>query len=107
MVALPGGVVVEVEGEAGGLALPLGEEDVEAGDGAEAVAVEIGGGGADGVGLFLVDGELADEAEDGGDILGSGEADVEGGLVHGGSPGFGWMPSSLRLETGYGRARCW
>ena len=45
VMALPGGVVVEVEGEAGGLVLPLSEEDVEAGDGAEAVAVEIGGGG--------------------------------------------------------------
>ena len=83
VVALPGGVVVEVEGEAGGDAFPLGEEDVKAGDGAEAVAVEVGGGGEDGVGLALVDGELADEGEDGGDVLGGGEPDVERGRLHG------------------------
>ncbi len=40
-VAFPGGVAVEVEGEACGLSLPLGDEAVEALVGAEAVAVEI------------------------------------------------------------------
>ncbi len=85
VMALPGGVVVEVEGEAGGLSEPVGEEDVEAGDGAEAVAVEVGGGGEDGFGLTLVDGELVNEAKDGGDVASGGEADLEGRSGHGGA----------------------
>lgn len=77
VVALPGGVVVEVEGEAGGLSEPVCDEDVEAGDGAEAVAMEAGGGGEDGVGLALVDGELANKSEDDGDVLSGGEANLK------------------------------
>ncbi len=83
VVALPGGVVVEVEGEAGGGALPFGDENVEAGDGTEAVAVEVRSGGEDGLGLALVDGELVDEGEDGGDVFGGREADLEGWRGHG------------------------
>ncbi len=71
-VAAPGGVVVEVESEAGGDGCAgigqLGDEAVEAFGGAEAVAEEVGFGGVDGVGFALVGGEVADEGEDLGDV---------------------------------------
>ena len=118
VVALPGGVVVEVEGEAGRCTLPLGEEDVEAGDGTEAVAVEVGGGGEDGVGLALVDGELANKGEDGGDVLGGGEPDAEGwgrhvGVSVAGARVVGWttadsvasVRSEEQGEAGQGEGR--
>ena len=64
-VAAPGGVVVEVEGEAGGDDcagfVQVGDDAVEAFGGAEAVAEEVGFGGEDGVGFALVGGEVADE----------------------------------------------
>ena len=83
VVAAPGGVAGEVEGEAGGGAVVVGDEGGEAGVGSPAVAEEVGFGGDDGVGLALVVGEFADEAEDGGDVGGRGGADVERGLGHG------------------------
>ena len=83
-VAAPGGVVVEVEGEAGGDVvaglLQVGDEAVEAWGGAEAVAEEVGFGGVDGVGFALVGGEVADEGEDLGDVGGGGGADGEHGV---------------------------
>ena len=77
VVAAPGGVVVEVEGEAGGLLSDFGDEAVEAWGGAEAVAEEVGFGGEDGFGFALVGGEVADECEDLGDVGGGGWADGE------------------------------
>ncbi len=80
-VAAPGGVEGEVEGEGGGLGYsvfgPLGDEAGEDFLRAEAVAEEVGFGGYDGVGLALVGGEVADEGEDLGDVVGCGGADME------------------------------
>jgi hypothetical protein len=77
-VAAPGGVVVEVEGKAGGRRgvcfRQLGDDAVEAFGFAEAVAEEIGFGGVDGVGFAFVGGEVADEGEDLRDVGGSGGA---------------------------------
>ncbi len=75
MVSAPGGVAGEVEGEAYGLVVQLGDDRFEAGSGAEAVAEEVGFGGEDCVGFALVDGQLADEGEDLGDVGGFGGAD--------------------------------
>ena len=47
---------------------------------AEAVAEEIGFGGYYGVGLALVGGEVVDEGEDLGDVVGYGGTDFEHGL---------------------------
>src|SRR6202044_2456795 len=81
-VTAPGGVVVEVEGEAGrsgGACFRyVGDDAVEAFGGAEAVAEQVGFGGEDGVGLALVGGEVADEGEDLGDVGGGSGAEVEG-----------------------------
>jgi hypothetical protein len=84
VVAEPGGVAGEVETEAGryGLAVlfELGDDAMEAGGGAEAVAEQVGLGGEDGLGFALVDGQLADEAEDLGDVGRVGGADFEHAL---------------------------
>ena len=86
VVAFPGGVVVAVEGEAGGDAEPVCKEDVEARDGAEAVAVEVGDGGVDSIGLFFVGSELANQIEDERHVLRRGHTDLKGsiwvGLAH-------------------------
>jgi hypothetical protein len=99
-VAAPGGVVVEVEGEAGGggsvVFGEVGDDAVEAFGFAEAVAKEIGLGGEDGVGLALVGGEVADEGEDLGDVGGCGGAEVEVSL-------HGW--AGYRLVDGVSRSR--
>jgi len=83
-VAAPGGVVVEVEGEACGDGCvsvgQVGDEAVEALGFAEAVAEEVGFGGVDGVGFALVGGEVADEGEDLRDVGRGGGAEGEGGL---------------------------
>ena len=70
MVAAPGGVAGEEEREAGGRAVDVGNEGAEARGGAEAVAEEIGFGSDDGLGLALVEGELADEAKESGTSAG-------------------------------------
>ena len=75
VVGSPGGVVVEVEGEACGFFVDVGDEAVEAGGGAEAVAEEVGFGGQDGFGFQLVGGQVADELEDLRDVGGDGWAD--------------------------------
>ncbi len=85
VVAEPGGVAGEVESEAGGLAAKLCDEAGEAWLWAEAVAEEVGFGGYDGVGFALVEGQLADEAEDVGDVGGRGGTDRQHG---GGRVGF-------------------
>lgn len=76
-VAAPGGIEGEVEGEGGGLVVPLGDEAGEDFLRAETVAEEVGFGGDDGVRLALVGGEVADEGEDLGDVGGGGGADIE------------------------------
>ena len=92
VMAAPGGVVVEVEGEADWLVFDVGYEAVEAGSGAEAVAEEVGLGGEDGFGFALVGGEVADELQDLGDVGGSGWADGQHVL--------------FRLMQGWGNGRC-
>jgi len=79
VVAAPGGVAGEEEREAGGRAVDVGNEGAEARGGAEAVAEEIGFGGDDGLGFALVEGELADEVKDSGDVGGCGGTDVHKG----------------------------
>src|SRR5882757_4736261 len=78
-VASPGGVAVEVEGKACGCAVVLGHEAMETAGLGEAVAVKVGLGGEDGVGLALILGQLADEGENLGDVVRSGGADIEFG----------------------------
>src|SRR5206468_254802 len=84
-VAAPGGIVVEVEGEAGGCSgvgvRQFGDDAVEAFGEPEAVAEKVGFGGVDGVGFALVGGEVADEGEDLRDVGWGGGAEVKG--VHG------------------------
>jgi hypothetical protein len=58
---------------------------------AEAVAEQVGFGGDDGVGFALVEGEFADEAEDGGDVGGRGRADVDDRS---------WLHSGIRFAAG-------
>ena len=80
-VAAPRGVEGKVEGEGGGLDYtgfgPLGDEAGEDFLRAEAVAEEVGFGGYDLVGLALVGGQVADESEDLGYVVGDGGADFE------------------------------
>src|ERR1700677_2597633 len=78
VVAAPGAVTGEEEGEASGGFVLLGDYAAEAWSGAEAVAQEVGFGGEDGVGFALVEGEFADEGENLGDVGGGSWADVEG-----------------------------
>jgi hypothetical protein len=78
VVAAPGAVTGEEEGESGGGAITLGHDAAEARGGAEAVAQEVGFGGEDGVGLALIEGQLMDEGEDLGDVGGGGWADSQG-----------------------------
>ncbi len=88
VVAAPGAVGGEEEGEAGAGAVLLCEDAAEARSGAEAVAEEVGFGGEDGVGFALVEGEFADKGEEVRDVGGGGGTDVEHGwlgLIGGGS----------------------
>ena len=70
-------LMVDAEGEGCWLAVPLGDEAGEDFLRAEAVAEEVGFGGYYGVGLALVGGEVADEGEDVGDVVGRGGSDFE------------------------------
>ena len=83
VVAAPGGVGGEVEGEAGWSAVVFGDDGGEAGGRSPTIAEEVGFSGDDGVWLALEVGELTNEAEDGGDVEGRGGADDERGLGHG------------------------
>ena len=90
VVAYPGGVAGEEEGEAGGVGGaclgPVGYQSAEADGGGEgglgvggegeAVAEEVGFGGVDVVEGSFELGEIADEAEEGGDVMRGGGADV-------------------------------
>src|SRR5260370_35028103 len=82
-VAAPGGIVVEVEGEAGGprgvCVRQFGDDAVEALGFAEAVAEKIGFGGVDSVGVAVVGGEGADDGEVRGEVAWSGGGEAGGG----------------------------
>ncbi len=75
VVAAPGGVGGEVEGEAYGVGVELGDDGGEAGSGTPTVAEEVGFGGDYGIRGAFVGGYFADEVEDGGDVGWSGGAD--------------------------------
>ena len=79
VMAAPGAIAGEEEGEAGRDLIQFSEDAAEARDGAETVAEEVGLGGEDGVRLALVQGKLADEAENGRHVFRRGGADVEEG----------------------------
>ncbi len=74
--APPGGVVVEVEGKAGRFAVRgFGDQALEAGVLAEAVAQQVGLGGLNCVGLPLISGESADQIQNQRNVGGSSSAD--------------------------------
>src|SRR5207249_6083159 len=79
--AEPGGVVIEEQGEAGGLPIPLRDEDAELGFGAEAVSREVRLRRGHGLRLALVGGEFADELEDQLDVARGGRPDVQHGEI--------------------------
>jgi hypothetical protein len=78
-VAAPGGVEGEVEGHSCRDAVPLGNQALEDGARAEAVAEEVGFGGDGGFRGALVFGEFADEGEHFGSVGGGGFSDSEHG----------------------------
>ncbi len=79
MVAAPGAVAGEEEGEAGGSSVKVSDYATEAWNRTEAVAEQVGFGGEDSIRFALVQGKLADEAQDGRNILWGGGADVQRG----------------------------
>ena len=106
VVAAPGAVAGEEQGKAGRDAVKVGDHATEAWDRAEAVAEEVGFGGEHGVRFALVEGEFADEAEDGRNVVGRGGADVQGGAQLGfsnlsGAGGLSDVSSGLIAEAGF------
>ena len=79
----PGGIGGEVQGKASGRAVVVGHDGGETSGLSPAVAQQVGFGGKDRVGLAFILGELADEAENGGDVVGCSRAYVQCGFVHG------------------------
>ena len=75
--SLPGRVVVEVEGESRGRAVPLGDQAAILRFRAEAVAQQIFFGRDRSLRLALVFGEIADKLLDKRNVFGSGFSDVE------------------------------
>jgi len=82
VVTAPGGVGGEVKRKAGRRAVVVGDDGGEADGLSPAIAQQVGFGGEDGVGLAFKLGQLANEAEDGGDVVWRSGADVQCGFVH-------------------------
>ena len=109
VVTAPGAVAGEEKGETRRSLIQLGDDAAKAWRGVKAIAQEVGFGGEDGIRFALVQGKLADEAQDDGNVLGGGRADVqvgaqlgfsgESGLSAGGAgfllAGLGWASSHL------------
>jgi 3-deoxy-D-manno-octulosonic-acid transferase len=81
--AAPSGVRREVKREACWGAVVISDDGGEASGRSPAVAEEVGLGCFHGIGFALELGELTNEAEDGGNVVGRGRAQVQGGLGHG------------------------
>lgn len=98
VMAAPGTVAGEEEGEAGRSLIQLSDHAAKAWDRAEAVAQQVGFGGEDGVRFALIQGELANEAQDRVDVLGGGGTDVQGGA----QLGFSGLSGESGLSAGSG-----
>ena len=72
--ALPSGVVIEVQGEPGGLVVPFRDDAVKTRLRPETVAEKIGFGGANGVRLALIFSQFPYEREDEWDVGGFGRS---------------------------------
>src|SRR5262249_36208197 len=105
--ALPGRVVREEEGEAGGAAIDKGEAHLEAPIGPEPVAQQIRLARLHRIGLALEGGERLDEGEDGRHVGGGRVANLD--LRHAAAPGKGTRGSTsfpaARAAIAYRRAR--
>lgn len=82
VMAAPGGIGGEVEGEAGRDSVVVGNDGGESGRLSPAVAQKVGLGGDDRIGFAFKLGELSDEAENGGDVVGRSGPYVQVGFVH-------------------------
>ncbi len=108
VVAAPGAIAGEKEGETGGGTVDFSDHAAKAWFRAEAVAQEVSFGGDDSCGFAFVEGEFADEAKNGRNVFRDGGADVQGGAQLGFSGvSLGWLSgagglSGLSSESGGG-----